>query len=120
MGATYRARDSHLQREVAIRALPSFTTSAADLRQRFQHEPQAAAALNHPNILAVFQMGSCGGWDGVARIASRLEQSAHRVHLRTMDGGWKVLRVCVGRANLGSAAKRRSVSPQTEPDSDHF
>lgn len=61
MGEVYRARDPQLQRDVAIKVLPSFTSADADRLRRFQQEAQAAAALNHPNILAVFQMGTFQG-----------------------------------------------------------
>src|SRR5664279_596311 len=61
MGEVYRARDSVLKREVAIKVLPSFVSQDPDRLRRFQQEAQAAAALNHPNILAVFQFGSFEG-----------------------------------------------------------
>ncbi|MGA7243244.1 MAG: protein kinase [Terracidiphilus sp.] len=57
MGEVYRARDTRLNREVAIKVLPGFSTADADRLHRFEQEARAAAALNHPNILAVYQMG---------------------------------------------------------------
>src|SRR5277367_326143 len=57
MGEVYRARDSALKREVAIKVLPSFVSQDSDRLSRFEQEAQAAAALNHPNILAVHQFG---------------------------------------------------------------
>ncbi|HTV14821.1 MAG TPA: serine/threonine-protein kinase, partial [Acidobacteriaceae bacterium] len=61
MGEVYRARDPQLQREVAIKVLPSFTSADSDRLRRFQQEAQAAAALNHPNILGVFHLGTYQG-----------------------------------------------------------
>ena len=58
MGEVYRARDTRLDREVAIKVLPEFLTSDPDRLLRFEHEARAAAALNHPNILAVYQMAT--------------------------------------------------------------
>src|SRR5271168_290709 len=57
MGEVYRARDSVLKRDVAIKVLPSFVSNDPDRLHRFEQEAQAAAALNHPNILAVHQFG---------------------------------------------------------------
>ena len=58
MGEVYRARDSRLGREVAIKILPeSFATDPERLR-RFEQESQAVAALNHPNILAIYDVGT--------------------------------------------------------------
>lgn len=53
MGEVYRASDPVLKREVAIKVLPSFVLGNPDRLRRFEQEAQAAAALNHPNILAV-------------------------------------------------------------------
>src|SRR5271168_1874732 len=53
MGEVYCARDPTLKREVAIKVLPSFLSQDLDRLLRFEKEAQAAAALNHPNILAV-------------------------------------------------------------------
>ena len=61
MGEVYRARDSALKREVAIKVLPSFVSRDPDRLSRFEQEAQAAAALNHPNILAVYQFGQFNG-----------------------------------------------------------
>jgi Tol biopolymer transport system component len=57
MGEVYRARDTRLNRDVAIKVLPGFSTSEPERLRRFEQEARAAAALNHPNILAVYQMG---------------------------------------------------------------
>src|SRR5580698_6440950 len=61
MGEVYRARDFRLGRDVAIKVLPSLFSADSDRLRRFEQEARAAAALNHPNILAVFQMGTHEG-----------------------------------------------------------
>ena len=61
MGEVYRARDSRLNRDVAIKVLHDFSSSDPDRLRRFEQEARAAAALNHPNILVVFQMGTFEG-----------------------------------------------------------
>jgi eukaryotic-like serine/threonine-protein kinase len=61
MGEVYRAHDSRLGRDVAIKILPSSFSADSNRLRRFEQEARAAAALNHPNILAVFQMGTHNG-----------------------------------------------------------
>ena len=61
MGEVYRAHDRRLNREVAIKVLPELLTSDADRMRRFEQEARATAALNHPNILAIFEMDTHGG-----------------------------------------------------------
>jgi serine/threonine protein kinase len=58
MGEVYRAHDTRLDREVAIKVLPESLTSDPERLRRFEQEARAAAALNHPNILAVYQMAT--------------------------------------------------------------
>jgi eukaryotic-like serine/threonine-protein kinase len=58
MGEVYRARDSRLKREVAVKVLPQAFSLDADRLRRFEQEALATAALNHPNILAVFDIGT--------------------------------------------------------------
>ena len=58
MGEVYRARDTRLGRDVAIKVLPAGFGTDADRLQRFEQEARAAAALNHPNILAVYDIGA--------------------------------------------------------------
>jgi eukaryotic-like serine/threonine-protein kinase len=60
MGEVYRAHDTRLDREVAIKVLPESLTSDPDRLRRFEQEARATAALNHPNILAVYQMATEG------------------------------------------------------------
>ena len=69
MGEVYRARDTRLNRDVAIKVLPSFFSDDPDRLRRFEQEARAAAALNHPNILAVFQMGT---YEGAPYLVSEL------------------------------------------------
>jgi eukaryotic-like serine/threonine-protein kinase len=58
MGEVYRAKDSRLKREVAIKILPPHALSHRGRRQRFEREAQAVAALSHPHICALFDIGS--------------------------------------------------------------
>jgi serine/threonine protein kinase len=61
MGEVYRARDSRLNRDVAIKILPSSFSTDAERLQRFAQESRAAAALNHPNILSIYDIGEAHG-----------------------------------------------------------
>ncbi|HEY2823586.1 MAG TPA: protein kinase [Candidatus Acidoferrum sp.] len=58
MGEVYRARDSRLGREVAIKILPESFAQDAERLRRFEQESHAVAALNHPNILAIYDVGT--------------------------------------------------------------
>jgi Tol biopolymer transport system component len=69
MGEVYRARDSRLGREVAIKVLPAAFSADADRLRRFEQEARAAGCLNHPNILIVHDIGT---HDGAPYIVSEL------------------------------------------------
>jgi eukaryotic-like serine/threonine-protein kinase len=61
MGEVYRARDTRLGRDVALKILPESFARDADRLRRFEQETQAVAALNHPNILAIYDVGQNNG-----------------------------------------------------------
>lgn len=69
MGEVYQARDTRLDREVAIKVLPAVLSHDPDRLRRFEQEARAAAALNHPNILAVHQLGT---YEGAPYLVSEL------------------------------------------------
>ena len=69
MGEVYRARDLRLGRDVAIKVLPPLFSADSERLRRFEQEARAAAALSHPNILAVFQMGT---YEGAPYLVSEL------------------------------------------------
>jgi hypothetical protein len=81
MGEVYRARDSRLKREVAIKVLPQALSLDADRMRRFEQEALATAALNHPNILAVFDIGTSDGSPYV--VSELLEGETLRERLRS-------------------------------------
>src|SRR5512139_2605854 len=58
MGEVYRARDPRLGRDVAIKVLPAEVGADPERLSRFEREARAVAALNHPNILTVFDVGT--------------------------------------------------------------
>lgn len=63
MGVVYRAHDEHLERDVALKVLPSGTLSNDSARRHFRKEALALAKLNHPNIETVYEFGSQEGTD---------------------------------------------------------
>lgn len=69
MGEVYRARDQKLNRDVAIKVLPAGLSDSADRLQRFEQEAQAAGSLNHPNILAVYDVDT---YDNAPYVVSEL------------------------------------------------
>jgi hypothetical protein len=81
MGEVYRARDSRLRRDVAIKVLPQALSLDADRMRRFEQEALATAALNHPNILAVFDIGTSEGSPYV--VSELLEGETLRDRLRS-------------------------------------
>jgi eukaryotic-like serine/threonine-protein kinase len=69
MGEVYRAKDPRLGREVAVKVLPASFSADADRLRRFEQEARAAGILNHPNITAVYDIGS---HDGAPYVVSEL------------------------------------------------
>ena len=61
MGEVYRARDTRLERDVALKVLPDEVSSDRERRARFEREAKAVAALSHPNILAIHDVGEHAG-----------------------------------------------------------
>ena len=71
MGEVYRARDTTLKRDVAIKVLPEYWSRDPERLRRFEQEAQATAALNHPNIVSIFHVGQ---YDGSPYIVTELLQ----------------------------------------------
>ncbi len=63
MGEVYRARDTRLDRDVAVKVLPQHLSSNADVRARFEREARAVSSLNHPHICTLFDVGREGETD---------------------------------------------------------
>src|SRR6185436_17459359 len=82
MGEVYRARDSRLERHVAVKLLRAGALGDADRRERFQQEATATSALSHPNILTVYDFGDHAGAPFI--VAELLEGEELRALL---DGG---------------------------------
>ncbi|HLN79598.1 MAG TPA: serine/threonine-protein kinase, partial [Thermoanaerobaculia bacterium] len=70
MGEVYRARDSRLGRDAAIKVLPAALAADADRLKRFEKEARSASSLNHPNIVTVYDLGSSEGvsWIAMERV----------------------------------------------------
>ena len=97
MGEVYRATDTRLDRTVAIKVLPEHVAADPDLKQRFEHEARTVAALNHPHICTLYDIGD--------PIAER--NPAHRVRLRHHLAALITLVLCAG-ALLSAQQPRRT------------
>ncbi len=87
MGEVYRARDTRLGREVAVKVLPDRFRSDRELLARFEQESQAASSLNHPNILTIYDVGESESGPFIA--TELIEGESLREHL---EGGPPPLR----------------------------
>src|SRR5713226_6368766 len=61
MGEVYRARDTRLERTVAVKVLPSHLSSSPEVRQRFEREAKTISQLSYPHICAVYDVGNQDG-----------------------------------------------------------
>ena len=87
MGQVYRARDPRIERDVAIKVLPADYAADAERLRRFEQEAHASGALNHPNVLTLYDVGTA---DGRPYLVMEL-----------LDG--ETLRDCVGRGAMPAA-----------------
>ena len=83
MGEVYKARDTRLDRTVAIKVLPEHVASDPDLKQRFEREAKTISSLNHPHICTLYDIGTQDGIDFLVMeyldgetLAQRLEKGA--------------------------------------------
>src|SRR2546425_3655421 len=116
MGEVYRARDTKLGREVAIKVLPAAFSAEADRLHRFQQEACAAGALNHPNILVIHHIDT---YEGAPCIVSELlEGETLRQRMRgAMLAPRRVIEYATQIANgLAAAHERGIVHRDLKPD----
>ena len=66
MGVVYKSRDTHLDRFVAVKVLPPERVADPERRRRFVQEAKAASALNHPNIITIYDIDQAEGVDFIA------------------------------------------------------
>jgi eukaryotic-like serine/threonine-protein kinase len=93
MGEVYRARDTRLKREVAIKVLPEAVAQDADRLARFRREAELLAGLNHPNIAAVYGLEESGGITAIVlelvegeTLEQRIEASASGMEKPQLPG----------------------------------
>src|SRR6202790_1724910 len=79
MGEVYRARDKRLGRDVAIKILPKEMSADATRKQRFEREARTISGLNHPNICALYDVGSQDGMDYLVMECVEGETLANRL-----------------------------------------
>src|SRR6476469_5106689 len=89
MGEVYKARDSRLDRTVAIKVLPEHIAKREDLRARFEREARVVASLNHPNICVLFDIG--------------IQDGARYIVMEYIDGDTLATRISKGALPLDQA-----------------
>src|SRR5271170_2111504 len=116
MGEVYRARDSRLRRDVAVKILPPSFSQDAERLRRFEQEVRVVGALNHPNILAIYDTGSYNGAPYL--VSELLEGDTLRKHMegsslpqrKAIDYGVQISR------GLAAAHEKGVVHRDLKPD----
>jgi len=102
MGRVYAAEDSRLHRKVALKVLPAEATQQPERVRRFEQEARAVSALNHPNILTIYEVGELEGTHYIATELVDGDTLRHRVGARTPLR--KILDIAVQAASALAAA----------------
>jgi len=109
MGEVYRARDASLNRDVAVKVLPSSLAENGERRDRFTREAQAIAALNHPSIVTIYSVEQA---DVVPFLTMELVEGKTLAE-EIPRGGWpldRILRIAIPLADAVSAAHQRGIT----------
>ena len=116
MGEVYRARDTRLDRDVAVKLIPEALAGDASRVRRFEDEARAAGQLNHPNILSVYDVGVHGGRPYI--VSELLEGRSLRDALSDGALPWRKAVQCAREVAEGLAAAhdRRIVHRDVKPD----
>ncbi len=108
MGEVYRARDTRLGRDVAIKILPQHLTEVSDAKQRFEREARAVSSLNHPHICTLHDIGHQDGTDFLVMECLEGETLAKRLAKGPLAGA-ELLRVAIEIADALEKAHRQGV-----------
>ena len=108
MGEVYKARDSRLDRAVAVKVLPEHVASDPELKQRFEREAKTLAALSHPHICPVFDVGSQTGLNFLVMEYLEGETLAQRLTKGALPFD-QALQIAVQIADALTAAHRAGV-----------
>ncbi|MGB8115014.1 MAG: protein kinase [Candidatus Sulfotelmatobacter sp.] len=108
MGEVYRARDTRLDRTVAIKVLASRLPSSAELKQRMEREARAISALNHPNICHLYDIGSQNGTDYLVMEFLEGETLAERLRKGPVSTA-EILKIGIAVAEALAAAHRSGI-----------
>ena len=104
MGEVYRARDTRLDRTVAIKVLPSHLSADPGLKLRFEREAKAISALQHPNICTLYDVGSQDGVDFLVMECLEGQTLADRL----VKGALPLEQVLKIGAEIAEASRRRT------------
>ncbi len=108
MGEVYRARDTRLERNVAIKVLPAHLAGDAQLKQRFEREARTVSSLNHPHICTLYDIGREGDTDFLVMEYLEGETLAKRLERGSL-GGDELFRIAVEISDALDKAHRRGV-----------
>ena len=108
MGEVYRARDTRLDRTVAIKVLASHLSSSPELKQRMEREARAISSLNHPNICHLYDIGSQDGTDFLVMEFLEGETLADRLRKGAMPLN-EILKIGIAVAEALAIAHRQGI-----------
>ena len=108
MGEVYRARDTRLGRDVAVKVLPQHLSANPEVRTRFEREAKTVSSLNHPNICTLFDVGREGDTDYLVMELIEGETLAQRLAKGAL-AGTEVLRLGAQIADALDRAHRAGV-----------
>src|ERR1700758_320676 len=113
MGEVYRARDTRLERTVAIKILPAHLSSDPVRKQRFEREAKTISSLNHPNICVLYDVGSQDGMDYLVMECVEGETLAKRLEKGPLPLE-QVLKFGAQIADALDKAHRNGLAPRSE------